>query len=99
MSAAHAVDAEVRVYDRLFTDPNPTGHGERSFLEFLNPESKEVRRGCKLEPAAAELEPGTRLQLERLGYFVADEVDHTKSAPVLNRTITLKDTWAKIRGR
>ncbi|MEQ9076026.1 MAG: glutamine--tRNA ligase/YqeY domain fusion protein [Sandaracinaceae bacterium] len=99
VSAAHAVDAEVRVYDRLFTDPNPTGHGERSFLEFLNPESKEVRRGCKLEPAAAELEPGTRLQLERLGYFVADEVDHTKSAPVLNRTITLKDTWAKIRGR
>ncbi len=99
VSASHAVDAEVRLYDRLFTDPNPGGHEDKSFLEFLNPESKQLRPGAKLEPWLGTLEPGTRVQLERQGYFVADEIDHREGAPVLNRTITLKDTWAKLVAR
>ncbi|MCB9597452.1 MAG: glutamine--tRNA ligase/YqeY domain fusion protein [Sandaracinaceae bacterium] len=98
VSAAHAVDAEVRLFDRLFTVENPMGDESKSFLEFINPDSKKIVTG-KLEPALGELEPGTRVQLERVGYFVTDSADHTAERPVFNRTITLKDTWAKIAAR
>src|SRR5690606_699766 len=99
VSASHAVDAEVRLYDRLFTAEEPDGDETKSYLDFLNPDSKEVRTGVKIEPGLAELAPGTSVQFERLGYFVTDEKDHTRERPVFNRTITLKDTWAKIAAR
>jgi glutaminyl-tRNA synthetase len=99
VSAAHAREAEVRLYDRLFSDENPDGHEGRDFLEFLNANSKEVRRGVKIEPGLAELAPLSHVQFERLGYFVTDEKDHTPASPIFNRTITLKDTWAKIAQR
>jgi glutaminyl-tRNA synthetase len=96
VSAAHAVDATVRLYERLFTveDPSnvPEGH---SFLDHLNPSSLEVLEGCKLEPSLAHVAPETRVQLERVGYFVADRVDHQPGKPVWNRTIGLRDSWAK----
>jgi len=98
VSASHAVDAQVRLYDRLFSVPDPTSDELDDFLDALNPDSKELRQ-AKVEPAVAELAPGDRIQLERTGYFVADREDHTADAPVLNRTITLKDTWAKIAAR
>ena len=94
VSAKHAVDAEVRLYDRLFAAENPSS-GEGGFLDHLNPKSLEVREGCKLEATARGMAPGTRVQLERLGYFVVD-ADSTDAALVFNRTITLKDSWAKI---
>jgi glutaminyl-tRNA synthetase len=95
--AAHAaVRAEVRLYDRLFTverpDADPSG---RDFKEFLNPASLEVRRECLLEPSLADLAPGASVQFERLGYFVADRADSRPGAPVFNRVVTLRDSWAK----
>jgi glutaminyl-tRNA synthetase len=97
VSAAHAIDAEVRLYDRLFTVESP-GSGDSDFLAQLNPRSLEVLRGCKLEPSLASAPPGSRFQFERLGYFCVDP-DSKPGAPVFNRTVTLKDTWAKIRDR
>jgi glutaminyl-tRNA synthetase len=94
VSAKHAVDAEVRLYDRLFTKSDPE-EGDADFRDSLNPESRAVLTGCKLEPALAQLEPGVSFQLERLGYFCTD-AEGRGGAPVLNRTITLRDTWAKI---
>ncbi|MFK7989552.1 MAG: glutamine--tRNA ligase/YqeY domain fusion protein [Sandaracinaceae bacterium] len=96
VSATHAVDAEVRIFDRLFDDENPMGHEGRDYTEFLNPSSREVKTGCKLEPYVRQLSAGDRVQFERLGYYVADSEDFTADAPVFNRTITLKDTWAKM---
>lgn len=93
VSARHAVEAEVRLYDLLFTDPNP-GAAE-DFTACLNPNSLTVVR-AKLEPALKNVEPGWRCQFERLGYFCADEKDSKPGAPVFNRTATLKDTWGKI---
>ena len=90
VSAKHAVDAEVRLYDRLFTVENPLGDKEKDFKEFLNPESLEVIT-AKLEPALAKAKPGDRFQFERIGYFCAD-LDHTESTPVFNRTFTLRGT-------
>jgi glutaminyl-tRNA synthetase len=99
VSAAHAVDAEVRLYDRLFTreNPNETEDG-RDFTANLNPDSLEVRAGCKLEPALASAVLGDRYQFERLGYFCVDP-DSAPGAPVYNRTVALRDTWAKIEKR
>jgi glutaminyl-tRNA synthetase len=97
VSAQHAIAAEVRLYDRLFTKENPL-EGEGDFLGCLNPNSREVRQGCMLEPAIAGLAAETRFQLERLGYFCVDR-DTKPERPVLNRTITLADTWAKIEKR
>jgi len=97
VSAAHAVDAEVRLYDRLFTVENP-GAGDADFLTQLNPASLEVLRGAKLEPSLAEAKPGVRYQFERLGYFCVDP-DTKPGAPVFNRTVTLKDSWAKVEGK
>ena len=94
VSAAHAIDAEVRLYDRLFTVESP-GSGDSDFLTQLNPRSLEVLRGSKLEPSLASPAPGARYQFERLGYFCVDP-DSKPGAPVFNRTVTLKDTWAKI---
>jgi len=97
VSAAKAVDAEVRLYDSLFTKPDPenTEEGE-DFTANLNPESVKVLPAAKLEPCLAEAESLDRVQFERLGYFCADP-DTTPEKPVFNRTVTLKDTWKKIQ--
>jgi glutaminyl-tRNA synthetase len=96
VSAAHAVDAEVRIYENLFSkeDPNQTEEGQE-FTANLNPNSLEVLTGCKLEPSLASPTPGTRYQFERLGYFCVDP-DSASGKPVFNRTVALKDTWAKV---
>ena len=94
VSAAHAVDAEVRLYDRLFNHENP-GTGDADFLTQINPAALEIVRGAKLEPSLATAAPGTRYQFERLGYFCADP-DTSSGAPVFNRTVGLKDSWAKV---
>ena len=95
VSAPHAVDAEIRLYDHLFTVPDPAAEA-RDFRELLNPESLTVLRGCKVEPSLAEVAPGTSFQFLRQGYFCVDRRDSKAGAPVFNRTVTLKDTWAKI---
>jgi glutaminyl-tRNA synthetase len=96
VSAAHAVSAEVRLYEPLFTRPDPGA--ERDWVEDLNPASLRVVSEARLEPSVAELAAGERLQLERLGYFCLDP-DSRPGRPVLNRTVTLRDTWAKVRDR
>jgi glutaminyl-tRNA synthetase len=95
VSAEHATPAQVRLYDRLFTAPNPDqeGHGYR---EFLNPKSLEVLTSCQLEPSLASAAPGSRYQFERLGYFCVDGVDSRPGAPVFNQTVPLRDPWARI---
>jgi glutaminyl-tRNA synthetase len=97
VSAAHAADAEVRLYDRLFASADPEADG-RDPLTDLNPNSLEVLKGCKVEQGLANVSPGTRLQFERQGYFCADP-DSRPGAPVFNRTVTLKDSWAKIAAK
>jgi glutaminyl-tRNA synthetase len=94
VSAAHTVDAEVRLYDRLFTVESP-GSGDTDFLTQLNPASLEVVRAAKLEPSLAAAPAGARYQFERLGYFCVDP-DSRPGAPVFNRTVGLKDSWAKV---
>ena len=96
VSAAHAVDAEVRLYDRLFTHETP-GSGQADFLTQLNPNALEVLNGCKLEPSLAAPAAGARFQFERLGYFCADR-DSTASRPVFNRTVTLRDNRTTLPG-
>ncbi len=95
VSASHAVPIEVRLYDRLFNDPNPAGHKDRDFKEFLNPESLETIPRAWAEPSLANARAGERFQFERLGYFVVDP-DSTENQLVFNRTVPLRDTWAKI---
>ena len=97
VSAQHAVDAEVRLYETLFAmeDPDDVPEG-RDFTEGLNPSSLEILPGCKLEPSLASAVPGAPVQFERLGYFCADTEDSRPGAPVFNRTVTLKDAWARI---
>jgi glutaminyl-tRNA synthetase len=96
VSADHAVDAEVRLYDRLFNVENPLGDKDVDWRTHLNPSSLETLRGCKLEPSLAGAKPGDRVQFERLGYFCVDTVDGTPEMPVYNRTISLRDSWAKL---
>ena len=91
VSAPHAIDGEVRLYDRLFTSELP-GTGDRDFLTQLNPHSLEILRNCKLEPSLADAAAGTRYQFERLGYFCVDP-DSSTDNPVFNRTVTLKDSF------
>jgi glutaminyl-tRNA synthetase len=98
VSAAHAIDAEVRLYDRLFSVEDPSDEDGRDWKSFLNPNSLERLTGCKLEPSLAELAAGARVQFERLGYFCVDP-DSVPGALVFNRTVTLKDAWAKIEAR
>jgi len=97
VSAAHAVDAEVRLYDHLFADPFPGSDG-RDLLDDLNPDSEVILQGAKLEPALADTPAGETVQFERLGYFCPDP-DSTPTAPVFNRTLTLKDTWARLQAK
>ncbi len=94
VSAAHGVDAEVRLYDHLFDAEHPEADG-RDFREALAPESLVVMRDCKLEPGLADAEPGYVCQFMRHGYFCADSRDSRPGAPVFNRTVSLKDRWAK----
>jgi len=97
VSAKHAVDAEIRLYDNLFTKENPLDIAEgEDFKDFINPESRKVISGCKIEPGVASAKPGDRFQFERMGYFCVD-TDSTDDKLVFNRTVTLRDTWAKIQ--
>jgi glutaminyl-tRNA synthetase len=99
VSAKHAVATEVRIYDRLFNVAAPESEEDgKSWLEHVNPLAKRVVQAW-LEPAAADVAPEQRFQFERLGYFAADRVDHQATAPVFNRTVTLRDTWAKQAGQ
>ena len=96
VSAAHAVPAEVRLYGHLFTRENPEDVGEGGhFTDSINPASLEVLTGCRLEPALAAAAPGSRFQFERMGYFCTDR-DSRPGLPVFNRSVTLRDTWAKV---
>ena len=99
VSAEHALDAEVRLYENLFTkeDPNDVPEGQE-FTANLNPGSLEVLTNAKLEPSLASAKPGDRYQFERLGYFCVD-LDSKPGALVFNRTVPLRDTWAKIEKR
>lgn len=99
VSAAHAAKAEVRLYDTLFTKENPLGEKNDDFTSAINPKSLEVLTDCMVEPILADAEPGTRYQFERLGYFCVDSVDSAQGKPVFNRTVTLRDQWAKILKR
>ncbi|MGB5661636.1 glutamine--tRNA ligase/YqeY domain fusion protein [Eudoraea sp.] len=94
VSIKHALPVEVRLYDRLFTDETPDGHKDKDFLEFINPNSLEVITGY-VEPSLKEANINDRFQFQRLGYFNVDE-DSTREKMVFNRTVTLRDTWAKI---
>ncbi|HYW78171.1 MAG TPA: glutamine--tRNA ligase/YqeY domain fusion protein [Thermoguttaceae bacterium] len=98
VSAKHALEAEVRIYDHLFTkeDAEEAEEGE-DYRANLNPHSLEVLPTCYVEPVLAEAEPGSRFQFERLGYFCVDNVDSSKKKLVFNRTVTLRDTWAKVQ--
>jgi glutaminyl-tRNA synthetase len=95
LSAAHALRAEARLYDRLFSAPNP-GAGKVRFTEHLNPNSLEIVQSCRVEPSLKEAAPGSRFQFERVGYFNVDPVDSSPQALVFNRIVTMRDTWAKI---
>ena len=97
VSAAHALEAEVRLYDRLFTTENP-GAGDRDYANDINPASLEVRSGCKVEPSLAGAAAGSRYQFERLGYFSVDP-DSSAGRLVFNKTVGLRDTWAKIKDK
>ncbi|MEO5813238.1 MAG: glutamine--tRNA ligase/YqeY domain fusion protein [Rhodanobacter sp.] len=98
VSARHAVATEVRLYDRLFNVASPeSDENGGDWLAHINPQAKQVVHAW-LEPAAANVAPEQRFQFERLGYFVADRVDHQANAPVFNRTVTLRDTWARTPG-
>ena len=100
VSARHAVDAEVRLYDRLFNVPEPTGRDAGGdFKAHLNEDSLEVLSGCKAEPNLAGASPGTRFQFERLGYFCVDSKDSGPDRLVINRTVALRDAWKKMKGR
>jgi len=97
ISAAHSLPAEVRLYDRLFRVANPLGEKEGSdFTVYLNPKSLETLTSCQVEPGLAGAAPGSRYQFERLGYFCVDAVDSLAKGLVFNRTVTLRDSWAKI---
>lgn len=97
VSAEHAVNAEVRLYDRLFSYEDPAGAKEKDFMEYLNPSSLEILNDCKLEPYLKDAKKGDKFQFERLGYFCVDTKYTTDEKLVFNRTVTLRDTWAKIQ--
>jgi glutaminyl-tRNA synthetase len=100
VSAAHSLPAEVRLYDRLFAVENPDDVPEGGdWIDHLNPNSLEVLAGCRVEPALADVPPGLTVQFERHGYFCADTVDSAPGHLVFNRTLSLRDTWARIEGK
>ncbi len=97
VSAKHAISAEVRLYDHLFVKDNPNEvENGKDFTDYINPKSLELLKNCKLEPSLASASPESRFQFERLGYFCVDSKDSKAEAMVFNRTVTLRDTWAKI---
>jgi glutaminyl-tRNA synthetase len=96
VSARHAIDAEVRLYDKLFTERDPVGHKDVDFKDFINPNSLELLNSCKIEPGVKDLKPLDRIQFERLGYFCVDP-NSTSEKMIFNRTVGLRDTWAKIQ--
>jgi len=97
VSAAHSLPAEVRLYDRLFLVPDPMSGGD-DFLRYLNPHSLEVLRACRVEPSLAHVVPQERFQFERLGYFCVDD-ESRPGELIFNRTVTLRDTWAKVKAK
>ncbi len=99
VSARHAVKAEVRLYDRLFTEENPDAAKEegKDFTAFINPDSLVTLTGCMVEPSLAHAASGSSYQFERQGYFCVDRFDSAAGKPVFNRTVTLRDTWAKLQ--
>jgi glutaminyl-tRNA synthetase len=98
VSAAHAIDSEVRLYDRLFNDPAPDGHNDHDFKEFLNPDSLKILTHCKLEPGLKTARPLEHFQFQRIGYFNVDP-DSAAGKLVFNRTVSLKDEWTRIKGK
>ena len=98
VSAPHAVDAEIRLYDRLFNHETPDS-AEGDFKDHINPESISVLTDAKIEPAAASVASGTSVQFERNGYFCADRDHEPVQKPIFNRTVTLKDSWAKMQAK
>ncbi len=98
VSAAHAVEAEVRLYDRLFMVEDLSEEKERDFKEFLNPGSLVIKQGCRVEPSLVQAVPFSHFQFERIGYFNVDP-DSTPEKPVFNRTVALKDAWTKEKGK
>jgi glutaminyl-tRNA synthetase len=99
VSAAHALEAEVRLYDRLFLREDPTAGEDGDYKAHLNPRSLEVLTGCRVEPSLSGAAPGSRFQFERLGYFCADTASGGAQRLVFNRTVTLRDAWANIEKR
>ncbi len=97
VSARHAVSAEVRVYNNLFTVPEPAAMKDADFRAFINPDSLKILKDCKLEPGLKDAKPGSIFQFERQGYFCVDTKDSTEERPVFNRAVALRDTWAKIK--
>ena len=99
VSADHAADAEVRLYDSLFTIPNPNDTPDgKEWTEFVNRDSLNVLTGCKVEPSLSDSNVGETYQFERIGYFAKDR-DSTPETPVFNRAVPLRDTWARIQRR
>lgn len=96
VSAAHALDAEVRLYDRLFVEEDPAADKDFDFKDFINPQSLIIKKNCKLEPGLSKAKPGEKFQFQRIGYFCVDTKHSKEGHPVFNRTVPLKDTWSKI---
>ena len=99
VSAAHSLPAEVRLYDRLFQVANPTGEKDSDFTKYVNPNSLETLTSSRVEPSLSSAAPGSRYQFERLGYFCVHSVDSSNGALVFNRTLMLRDSWAKIANK
>jgi len=96
VSVEHGVSAEVRLYDRLFSVANPLADKEKDYLEFLNPHSLDIVSGAVVEPAVIAGRPGDFFQFERVGYFTIDQDSADQERPILNRTVSLRDSWAKM---
>lgn len=96
VSVEHGIGAEVRMYDRLFNVANPLGEKDRDYREFLNPHSLDTVPGAVIEPSVAEGKPGDYFQFERIGYFTVDQDSQEQGRPVINRTVSLRDSWAKM---
>jgi glutaminyl-tRNA synthetase len=94
VNADEAIDAEVRLYDRLFSDEDPAGHKEVDFKDFINPNSLNILSNCKLEPSLAHVKAEDKFQFQRLGYFSVDK-ESTQEKIIFNRTVPLRDSWAK----
>ncbi len=99
VSCDHAINAEVRLYDRLFNHESPDGDKNKDFMNFVNPDSLKILSNCKMEPSLRNAIAGDKFQFQRIGYFCADEELHSSEHPVFNRTVPLRDSWAKVQGK